>query len=200
MKKIILIFAIAIIVSGCELKKLDRDKFIDENKTDKEVVDSDNEVAGTDSGNTVDDSDIGNTGDCSGNFPKRHKDLCWSDLALIKMNWSDANLYCEVWGGRLPNIQELRSLIKECPENEYPKPDGQNPWCEIEDLGNLGGDVCDGCTSDTIGEYSVFGEAYYFWSSSAFVFHPFYVWYVDFTDGKVYYTHHTNNIYAYCVR
>ncbi len=43
MKKIILIFAIAIIVSGCELKKLDWDKFIDENKTDKEVVDSDSE-------------------------------------------------------------------------------------------------------------------------------------------------------------
>jgi len=43
MKKIILIFAMAIIVSGCELKKLDWDKFIDENKTDKEVVDSDSE-------------------------------------------------------------------------------------------------------------------------------------------------------------
>ena len=43
MKKTILIFAIAIFVSGCELKKLDWDKFIDENKTDKEVVDSDSE-------------------------------------------------------------------------------------------------------------------------------------------------------------
>jgi hypothetical protein len=43
MKKIILIFAIAIIVSGCELKKLDWDKFIDENKTDRESVDSDSE-------------------------------------------------------------------------------------------------------------------------------------------------------------
>ncbi|MBP7432839.1 SUMF1/EgtB/PvdO family nonheme iron enzyme [bacterium] len=43
MKKIILISALAIIVSGCELKKLDWDKFIDENKTDKEVVDSDSE-------------------------------------------------------------------------------------------------------------------------------------------------------------
>lgn len=43
MKKIILLFAMAIIVSGCELKKLDWDKFIDENKTDKEVVDSDSE-------------------------------------------------------------------------------------------------------------------------------------------------------------
>jgi len=114
-----------------------------------------------------------------------HKGLYWSPRSTGAMTWSSAITYCEGLGGRLSNIQELRMLIKECPQNEYPKPAGQDPWCAIEDPGNLGGDACSGCTSDGSGKYSVFGDIGRFWSSSSYVNFTLIAWGVDFNFGRV---------------
>ncbi len=137
---------------------------------------------------------------CTGNFPNWHKDKCWSNRSTSTMTWSNAITHCTGLGGRLPNIQELRMLIKECPKNEYPKPDGQDPWCTIEDPGNLGGSSCSGCPSDSSGKYSVFGDTGWFWSSSSHVNHTNFAWYVNFNNGYVGSHGKASNGNARCVR
>lgn len=129
-----------------------------------------------------------------------HKGLYWSPRSTSTMTWSNAISYCTGLGGRLPNIQELRMLIKECPKNEYPKPDGQAPWCTKEDPGDLGGSSCSGCTSDSSGKYSVFGDNVVLWSSSSYVSNANYAWYVGFYHGSVNIYDKTDYFYARCVR
>ncbi len=130
-------------------------------------------------------------GNCSGDFPNYHKGLCWSNKAPDTMSWNDAWVYCESLGGRLPKIQELRMLIQNCPETEYPKPDEQYPWCKIEDPGNLTSgyssyNMCRGCSFDDSGKYSVFRDIGRFWSHTS-------SWYydtaemIDFSYGRVFY-------------
>ncbi len=123
-------------------------------------------------------------------FPHYHKGLCWSDNAPDTMEWSNAISYCEGLSGRLPNIQEYRSLIKECPQTEYPKPYGQDPWCEIEDPDKLAGEYfisasCDGCLVDSFGKYSVFGDKDGYLSSSSYLGDANVVWGVHFNIGRV---------------
>lgn len=137
---------------------------------------------------------------CGGNFPNWHKDKCWSDRSANAMTWSNAITYCEGLGGRLPNIQELRMLIKECPKNEYPKPAGQDPWCEVEDPGNLGGSSCTECGSDSSGKYSIFGEIHLLWSSSLNVSNVSNAWHVFFRVAEVHNSSKAQGFYARCVR
>lgn len=54
----------------------------------------------------------------SNKFCHSHDYLSWSDKAIEKMNWDDAIKYCEDLGGRLPTIDELRTLIQNCPATE----------------------------------------------------------------------------------
>jgi hypothetical protein len=143
---------------------------------------------------------------CAGDFPHFHKGLCWSDKVADAMNWDDAMDYCEGLGGRLPKIHELRMLTKECPQAEYPKPI-EDPWrwCEIEDPDKLAWDDrtegCSGCTNDSSGKYSVFGDIYWFWSSSSYVNNANGAWGVDFSVGgyvNFAFKHHIINVR--CVR
>ena len=138
---------------------------------------------------------------CSGDFPNYHADRCWSNQAAV-MNYSDAEIYCENLGGHLPAISELRSLMQNCPKTEYPKPDGQDLWCEIEDPGKLaGGDRTSDCAPGCSGDLNVFGSNVQFWSSSVLSNNDGYAWYVNFSSGEVYYvTRNYNGNNVSCVR
>jgi len=137
-------------------------------------------------------------------YPYFHKGLCWSDKSSNTMNWNDAIDYCEDLGGRLPNIQELRMLIKECPRVEYPQPDDQTELCEIEDPDKLTYDartqLCDGCSPDSSGKYSVFADTGWFWSSSELSDSLVSSWSLGFSNGSVdsFNENHGNNVR--CVR
>ncbi len=127
-----------------------------------------------------------------------HKELEWSCRDIMK--WDEAITFCEGLGGRFPNIQEVRMLIKECPQTEYPQPDGQEPWCEVEDPWSLGDSDCSGCAASGIGKYSVFGDPNLLLSSSSLLDTTEHAWFVHFLDGSVSGIHKSFRTSVRCVR
>ncbi len=160
-----------------------------------------------DTGNTGDTGDTGNTGDmfnpedCTDKYPHYHAGLCWSDKASNAMNLNNANSYCEGLGGRLPKIQKLRTLIQNCPQTEYPQPDGQDPWCEAkEDPDKLAdGDWTDACVTGCSGDLNVFGDTGSFWSSTPTIEEEPVALCVNFTTGAVEIIDFTALGYVRCV-
>ena len=70
-------------------------------------------------------------------FCHSHAGKDWSQASLYYMEREDGETYCKDIGGRLPSISELRTLIRNCPQTEYPKPENQDPWCDaVEDENN----------------------------------------------------------------
>ena len=94
----------------------------------------------------------------------------WSKLAHEKMTWSDAKIYCEKleedgydnW--RLPNIDELRTLIKNSPKTET------GGSCKVNTHSCLSLKCAlplDNCHSDEKRHiYSKLEDRGFFWSSS----------------------------------
>lgn len=108
--------------------------------------------------------------------------LQWSEKAPNEMNWDEAKQYCENLdeGGhndwRLPNIDELRTLIK-APETI------SGGKCPIsEKAGKL---ASKDLTKDCIYLTSKLGDAGEFWSSSTTSGYTGYAWYVYFNTGGV---------------
>lgn len=130
-------------------------------------------------------------------FCHSHAELLWSDVSENDMIWSDAVTYCENMGGRLPTISELRTLIQNCPETEYPKPEEEteSSWCPVvEDENNSAmqenGDSCS-CNSYytegmDMGEYCIFSYIEKIWSSTSYKKDTDWKYYVDFTQARVY--------------
>jgi len=114
------------------------------------------------------------------NFPRHHNGTCWSERVLERMNWSQAIEHCSNLGGKLPSISELRTLIKNCPDAETGGPCGISDEClSIECF-------TDACRSCRNYDYSVFGDAEWFWSSSAVIGANIDgVWGVEFKDANV---------------
>jgi uncharacterized protein (TIGR02145 family) len=112
-----------------------------------------------------------------------HDGLTWSDVSNNNMTWDDATSYCQDLGVRLPTISELRTLIQNCPATET----GGN--CKVTDSclswDDCRNDACDGCSYDTSGGYSVFGDTDSFWSSSERSDYTGYAWSVYFESGNV---------------
>lgn len=129
--------------------------------------------------------------------------LTWSSKTET-MSWQDANDYCEnaVLGGftdwRLPTIDELRTLIKNCGrtiaggECGVTDPDCLSESCYDEEKCR--------CEDDPTGGHSGFGETGWFWSAS--VQSDTVAWTVDFQSGEVNGSEKEDdiNIYARCVR
>jgi hypothetical protein len=133
-----------------------------------------------DSGNSGDTGDTGDTGD---NFPNEHDGLDWSDASSSVMDWNTAIIYCENLGGRLPTISELRTLIQNCPATETSGECGVTDDCLS--YAACRNDSCSGCEYNSEGKYSVFGDIYWFWSSSEQSVDTDHVWYVGFYHGDV---------------
>ena len=139
--------------------------------------------------------------------------LTWSDRSSNEMNWSSAKQYCEDLseGGftdwRLPNIDELRTTIKNCSKTE---PGGE---CKVRDKnGCLSWKQCGNGRSEGScsceyrknngGYYSKLGDTHgvYLWSSSTQSDGTDSAWYVGFNGGNVGNANKNSKNYVRCVR
>lgn len=101
---------------------------------------------------------------------EKNGDFYWSEIAPTKMNYSEAQNYCRrlkeggISGWRLPAIDELRTLVQNCPGT---MPGGA---CRVSAAGGCLASHCLSsscqCGSNNSGKYSVFGDSVYLWSSS----------------------------------
>jgi hypothetical protein len=111
--------------------------------------------ADADDGDAVADEGDADAGTCVGGWYDPASGLCWEDPPpSTAMDLSEAEAYCDALslGGygsgswHLPTIDELRSLIRECPATE---PGGAcavtDPWCLDNHF--CMNDWCDGCSS-----------------------------------------------------
>ncbi|MBO4710404.1 DUF1566 domain-containing protein [bacterium] len=162
----------------------------------------------TSGGSSLPECSTSNTGPCYDSTSH----LTWSKKADTTYTWSDAGTYCSnlTEGGysdwRLPNISELRTLIKNCSGTQMP-----GGSCGVIDTGNSSTSclssscwtesACYSCSSDSTGGHSKFGEIGWFWSSSTRSDTTDNAWFVDFNDGSVGSSYNTNGShYVRCVR
>ena len=125
----------------------------------------------------------------SSNVQNQTGNLQWSNKSPNAMGWSDAVKYCinldeggyNDW--RLPPIDELRTLIKNCPKTET------GGICRISEKNGYlapihGGDNNGSCWCDDRGGsyYSKLGDEDGFWSSSSGQYD---IWSVNFRKGHV---------------
>ena len=138
--------------------------------------------------------------------------LEWQGGEVISVeDWEAAKTHCEnlEYAGhddwRLPNISELRTLIKNCSNTQMP-----SGSCGITHPDHLSynddwNSACNGCTYDgnNPGQYSKLGDNGWFWSSSIRSDSSNVAWYMDFSHGGVYYDGF-DGVYGYnyvrCVR
>ncbi|MBO4699749.1 DUF1566 domain-containing protein [bacterium] len=139
--------------------------------------------------------------------------LIWSDRSLSKMNWNSAKEYCENLseGGytdwRLPNIDELRTTIKNCYKTEIGgecRVSERNSCLSWKQCGNgyrNGSCYCDDRNNNG-GYYSKLGDpdGAYLWSSSTRSDSTDSAWGVLFTNGIVSISYKSYNFYVRCVR
>ena len=139
-----------------------------------------------------------------------HKGLQWSKKSPNKITWNNAVAYCDNlnedgysdW--RLPNIDELRTLVQNHPGTQT------GGTCKIsEKTGKLSPDDstkdCDGKRGE---DFSKLGDKDWLWSSTAltgssrFVDYSTFVWCINFSNGKINNTGKTFlwGYYVRCVR
>ena len=136
------------------------------------------------------------------------ENLVFSARSLEKMTWNEAQDFCkgikfynEEW--RLPNIDELRELVRNCPATE---PGGS---CRVSEEGNCLAGNCsqpkDSCTCErklkNRGFYSMFGDADYIglWSSSTLSNDDKKAWGAVFYSGMIGSLGKDAKLYARCV-
>ncbi|MBO4441062.1 DUF1566 domain-containing protein [bacterium] len=130
--------------------------------------------------------------------------LTWSSKSSSNMVWDNANSYCEnlTEGGyddwRLPNIDELRTLIQDCAATEPGGSCGVTESCLSYSC--YISDACGSCSSDSTGGHSKFGETSVLWSSSTPSANPDRAWYVVFRNGYVNDGDKSVNTHVRCVR
>jgi len=118
--------------------------------------------------------------------------LYWSEKSSSKMTWDDAISYCralfeeDLYGWRLPNIDELRTLIKNCPKTET------GGECKISEKNNCLYDKCrNSCAceykEENGGYYSKLGDddKVWLWSSSTRLDFKNWAWIVGFHYGTI---------------
>ena len=112
--------------------------------------------------------------------------LMWSEKAYYNMSWEMAVDYCdELYKGgfsnwRVPDIDELRTLVKNCPENET------GGECPISEAGGVLSQLyvteCMGCG---YGGFSKLGDSDILWSSSNVDEDSDYAWYISFSSAEI---------------
>ena len=134
----------------------------------------------------------------------------WSSRSPHAMTWKQAVAYCknleEDWftDWRLPNIDELRKLVRNCPQAQT------NGSCEVSQKNNCLSLRCsepeDSCGCDrksgNVGYYSKLGDnsETWLWSSSTRSDNPEYAWILSFLFGGVYNNVKVFNFYVRCIR
>ena len=146
--------------------------------------------------------------------------LIWSKISDdgMELEYTDgsgnviypASDYCEGLeeGGftdwRLPDINELRTLIRNCPATQFPLV-GEDS-CKVTGPDHLSyndwsNDSCV-CAYDANdpGKYSKFGDSVWLWSSSVRSDDSSHAWYISFSYGYLDYETLNENFYVRCVR
>ena len=137
------------------------------------------------------------------------ENFVFSARSLDKMTWNEAVDYCknldfygEKW--HLPNIDELRQIVRNCPATEA------GGKCRVSGEGNCLTGNCSAPKSDCTcerksknrGFYSMFGDADYIglWSSSTLADNPNSAWGTVFYSGMIGSLGKNSKLYARCVR
>ena len=132
--------------------------------------------------------------------------LTWSAKAIEKMSWEDALNYCkdysekDISGWRLPDINEWRTLIQNCPGSVT------GGSCAVKDSECLSFDSCWSeecrCTRCEDGRYSRLGDTDCFWSSSVDAGYTEFdaAWTVVFDSGDLYIDDKQFTYFVRCVR
>lgn len=129
--------------------------------------------------------------------------LAWSEKTIHSKIWSEAVFYCEnleefgVKKWRLPNIDELRTLVQEC------RGTVTGGECMVSDArGCLSYDSCWStsclCKFDESVKYSKFGDLGGLWSSSEMGDEG--AWYINFYEAEIVDVHKQNSYYVRCVK
>lgn len=139
--------------------------------------------------------------------PTKIGDLTWSSKANTPMNWNDAVVYCKNLneGGysdwRLPNIDELRTLIQNCPGTVT------GGSCQISEKNGClhnkkcwSKKACQGCSKDSSGKHSKLGDTDLLWSSSFLSNGSDSNWGVGFDYGNLYHNWNVHSNSVRCVR
>lgn len=144
--------------------------------------------------------------------------LTWTSLKYYKddgssgLAWDESLAYCSDLeeGGytdwHLPNIDELRSLVQNCPGSELGgacKASEENGCLDKDECYSMGD--CFSCSSDKekTGKYSKLNDAfeYWFWSSSTRTDYEDAAWVVEFYAAYIFYAKKTHDyMYVRCVR
>ncbi|MCZ7586888.1 MAG: DUF1566 domain-containing protein [Deltaproteobacteria bacterium] len=179
------------------------------NDDDSDDDDGD-DTAGDDDGGG--DNDGGSDDDDSGiDDDEGAGDSNWQDPPSDEMMvWQEAVAYCKnlIFNGqddwRLPTISELRSLIRGCDATELAGSCGVRDECTAIDCWDVSCNGCENGQGPALGgaywPYGMSGEVESYWSSSPVAGYD-YVWFVNFTDGRVEYL---GSVYGYnyarCIR
>ena len=123
-------------------------------------------------------------------WSERYSTMTWKNAIdhCTGLNTSNYGGFSSGW--HLPTISELRTLIQKCPATQMP-PSGSTK-CGVTDsclsYSSCWTDACRGCSSDSSGGHSKFGETGYFWSSSirSDSSTSSASWSVGFNDGEIY--------------
>ncbi len=130
------------------------------------------------------------------------KSLQWSEKSQNAINWDNAKQYCEnlTEGGftdwRLPNIDELRTLIQNHPGTQT---GGTCPISKKSGKLTLR-DWKNDCSGRSGNNFSKLGDTDWFWSSSVRSDYSNVAWYVAFSSGYLGYHGKDGNYYVRCVR
>jgi hypothetical protein len=158
-----------------------------------------------DSGEGKEEKEESDLSSCSENnkFCHSRDGLQWSDISKDKMTWEKGVDYCNNFGGRLPSISELRTLVKDCSVTETGGKCGVTDSCPESTCWSF--DACRGCYFDPNGRYSLFGDTVWLWSSTVPPDDPVYkgeaefAWALNFLEGKMFYQPQSSERYVRCV-
>ena len=173
---------------------------------DVDIADSDD-----DSGDSISDEDAdGSTEDIPDCAPTTGETPCkdpikgwiWSKKSSEAMTWEEAVRHCdnmnegdsEDW--HLPNISELRTLIKDCSATEVGGACSVTANCLSDDCWSE--NSCFSCTSDI--NHSKLGDSGWFWSSSTRAEHSENAWGTYFGNGRINYREKSVEGYVRCVK
>lgn len=187
---------------------------IDDNDSD-DTDDSDTEGSSDDDTDT-DSGESGEIPECSSTSttPCKAGNLIWSSRSTATKDWENAKSDCSHWsegtltsGWRLPTINELRRVMRNCSKTES----GGN--CRVTDecafMGtDIEGNTCysnssckkvlgDICATNL--EHSPFGETDKLWSALKTQDDPDWAWYVSFYNGEIAWAPTGDKIYYRCV-
>ena len=121
--------------------------------------------------------------------------LMWQRDVESDMIWEDSITYCQnlVLSGfenwRVPNISELRSLIRGCEGTEIDGDCAVTVECLGEGCMN---NACYGCPeidgpadNGAFWPPELYGDPGYYWTSNTVSYEPGYAWFVDFESGSL---------------